>query len=102
MAELTRTGSSYLKHICSLHLAILSFRLVQNPAYRKTVHVICHACALVFAITAIFTVYRAHLIAGTANFYSVHSWVGLAAVGLMGLQVPHSQHTPRNFSVGVS
>ena len=70
--------------------AILVYRLFRNVTkiYVKIMHGLIHVAVLVFASIALKAVFDSHNKAQKPipNMYSLHSWVGLSAVILFGLQ----------------
>ena len=66
------------------------YRLFRNTTklYVKILHGLVHVAVLVFASIALKAVFDSHNLAAKPipNLYSLHSWVGLAAVILFGLQ----------------
>jgi hypothetical protein len=55
----------------------------------KTVHLILHAVALFLGSFGVYAAFKFHNESGIDNLYSLHSWVGLGAIILYGLQVIH-------------
>lgn len=70
--------------------AILVYRLFKDTTKIavKILHGVMHIAVLVFASIALKAVFDSHNLAATPipNMYSLHSWVGLSAVILFGLQ----------------
>ena len=55
----------------------------------KMVHFILHAVALTLGSFGVNAAFKFHNESGIDNLYSLHSWVGLGAIILYGLQVIH-------------
>ncbi len=70
--------------------AILVYRLLRNTTklYVKILHGVIHVAVLVFAAIALKAVFDSHNKnpKPIPNLYSLHSWVGLTAIILFGLQ----------------
>ena len=56
----------------------------------KKVHLILHAVALSLGSFGVNAAFKFHNESGIDNLYSLHSWVGLGAIILYGLQVIHT------------
>ncbi|XP_077473307.1 plasma membrane ascorbate-dependent reductase CYBRD1 [Stigmatopora argus] len=72
-------------------LAIIVYRLPWTWKYSKLtmkfVHATLNLVAFISAVVATVAVFDFHNDAGIPNMYSLHSWLGLAAVMLYGLQL---------------
>ncbi|XP_057707491.1 plasma membrane ascorbate-dependent reductase CYBRD1 [Corythoichthys intestinalis] len=72
-------------------VAIIVYRLPWTWKYNKLIMKFVHATlnlvAFIFAVVATVAVFDFHNDANIPNMYSLHSWVGLAAVILYGLQL---------------
>ncbi len=89
---------------CSFSLAIISFRLFPlGKPTNKILHILWHCLGLFSLIIGLVAVFKSHntKVAGLKpNLYSLHSWLGLAAVLLfgqnyvMGLLHYTTQHMP--------
>ncbi|KAJ3693012.1 hypothetical protein LUZ60_012107 [Juncus effusus] len=67
--------------------ATMSYRaLPWSRETRKKVHLMLHGIALVLSGIGIYAVFKYHNESGIVNLYSLHSWVGLGAFCLYGLQ----------------
>lgn len=70
-------------------LAILVYRVFRN--YRKlpikVLHAVLHILAFLFAVVAVKAVFEFHDSRRIPNLYSLHSWIGLVALVLFGVQV---------------
>ncbi|KER27884.1 hypothetical protein T265_05165, partial [Opisthorchis viverrini] len=68
--------------------AILVYRVFRT--YRKLslkiLHAVLHILAFLFAAVGIKAVFQMHNDLGIPNMYSLHSWLGIAAVVLFGVQ----------------
>ena len=53
----------------------------------KIVHAVLHILALVFIVIGMKAVFDAHYMNNYTNMYTLHSWIGLSAVVLFGIQV---------------
>lgn len=71
--------------------AIIVYRLPWtwkcNKLMMKFIHAGLNLLAFVFAVISLVAVFDFHNVAKIPNMYSLHSWVGLAAVILYCLQV---------------
>jgi cytochrome b-561 len=73
-----------------LSVAIMSYKtLPWSHDTNKTVHLILHAVALFLGSFGVYAAFKFHNESGIDNLYSLHSWVGLGAIILYGLQVIH-------------
>ncbi|KAG4908862.1 putative ascorbate-specific transmembrane electron transporter 1 [Glycine soja] len=52
----------------------------------KVVHLLLHLIALVAGILGIIAVFKSKKEAGLADMYTLHSWLGMSAISLFGLQ----------------
>uniref|UniRef100_A0ACD5TJC2 Uncharacterized protein n=1 Tax=Avena sativa TaxID=4498 RepID=A0ACD5TJC2_AVESA len=67
--------------------AIMSYKtLPWNHDTNKMVHLILHAVALFLGSFGVYAAFKFHNESGIDNLYSLHSWVGLGAIILYGLQ----------------
>ncbi|VDP67664.1 unnamed protein product [Echinostoma caproni] len=68
--------------------AILVYRVFRN--YRKMpikiLHAVLHILAFLFAVVAVKAVFEFHDSRRIPNLYSLHSWIGLVALVLFGVQ----------------
>ncbi|KAA0184974.1 Cytochrome b reductase 1 [Fasciolopsis buskii] len=68
--------------------AILVYRVFRN--YRKlpikVLHAVLHILAFLFAVVAVKAVFEFHDSRRIPNLYSLHSWIGLVALVLFGVQ----------------
>lgn len=53
----------------------------------KLTHLILHAIAIVLGAVGIYCAFKFHNESGIANLYSLHSWLGIGAISLYGIQV---------------
>lgn len=88
--KLLKNFKSNLIFSKNLTKAILVYRLLRTTTklYVKILHGIIHIAVLIFASIALKAVFDSHNkpIKPIPNMYSLHSWVGLTAVVLFGLQ----------------
>ncbi|CAO2205418.1 unnamed protein product [Urochloa humidicola] len=68
--------------------AILSYRslLLVPRAARKKAHMALHAAGLAAGGLGVYAVFKFHVESGIPNLYSLHSWVGIAAISLYAAQ----------------
>ncbi|KQJ97360.1 probable ascorbate-specific transmembrane electron transporter 1 [Brachypodium distachyon] len=67
--------------------AIMSYKtLPWNRGTNKIVHLVLHAVALFLGSFGVYAAFKFHNESGIDNLYSLHSWVGLGAILLYGLQ----------------
>jgi cytochrome b-561 len=72
----------------NLYIAIMSYKtLPWSHDTNKMVHLILHAVALFLGSFGVYAAFKFHNESGIDNLYSLHSWVGLGAIILYGLQV---------------
>ncbi|RDX87860.1 putative ascorbate-specific transmembrane electron transporter 1 [Mucuna pruriens] len=67
--------------------AIMAYKSV--PEKRRTVkvvHLLLHLIALVAGVLGIIAVFKSKKEAGLADMYTLHSWLGMSAICLFGLQ----------------
>ncbi|KAJ1272014.1 hypothetical protein BS78_06G170800 [Paspalum vaginatum] len=57
-----------------------------NHDTAKLTHLILHAVATVLGAFGIYCAFKYHNEAGIANLYSLHSWLGIGAISLYGVQ----------------
>jgi cytochrome b-561 len=53
----------------------------------KLIHLTLHAIAIVLGAVGIYCAFKNHNESGIANLYSLHSWLGIGAISLYGIQV---------------
>lgn len=72
--------------------AVLLYRICRcfRRIYVKLLHAIFHALAFPCIVIGFLAVLDYHNKKGINNFYSLHSWIGLTAMGLFGIQVRSS------------
>ncbi|CAG9114412.1 unnamed protein product [Plutella xylostella] len=68
--------------------SVLLYRICRclRRIYVKLLHAIFHALAMPCIVIGFLAVLDFHNKKGINNFYSLHSWIGLTAMGLFGLQ----------------
>ncbi|CAO2164789.1 unnamed protein product [Urochloa humidicola] len=68
--------------------AILSYRSLTatSRGARKKAHMALHAAGLAAGGLGVYAVFKFHVESGIPNLYSLHSWVGLAAISLYAAQ----------------
>jgi cytochrome b-561 len=67
--------------------AMLVYKTVPGTKnYKKAVHLVLQGLALGLAMIGIWAAYKFHNDKGIDNFYSLHSWLGVACVLLFGIQ----------------
>jgi cytochrome b-561 len=57
-----------------------------NHDTAKLIHLILHTIAIVLGAVGIYCAFKNHNESGIANLYSLHSWLGLGAISLYGIQ----------------
>ncbi|CAM0903628.1 unnamed protein product [Alopecurus aequalis] len=57
-----------------------------NHDTAKLIHLILHAIAIVCGAFGIYCAFKNHNESGIANLYSLHSWLGIGAISLYGIQ----------------
>ncbi|XP_013195926.1 plasma membrane ascorbate-dependent reductase CYBRD1 isoform X1 [Amyelois transitella] len=68
--------------------SVLLYRICRcfRRIYVKLLHAIFHALAFPCIVIGFLAVFDYHNKTGINNFYSLHSWIGLVAMGLFGIQ----------------
>lgn len=76
---------------CNVHLppaGILTYRLLPLPKPTlKTIHAVVNGVGLFFAFFGLWAVLKFHALRQIPDFYSLHSWFGIATIVLFLLQV---------------
>ena len=69
--------------------AMLAYKTVSGTkSFKKLVHLTLQFIAFCFSIIGVWAAWKFHIDKGIDNFYSLHSWLGLACVFLFTIQVP--------------
>ncbi|XP_047265307.1 transmembrane ascorbate ferrireductase 1 isoform X2 [Capsicum annuum] len=69
--------------------AIMSYKSFPlEKQVKKKIHLVLHAIALILGIIGIYTAFKNHNESNIPNMYSLHSWVGIGAITLYGIQSP--------------
>ncbi|KAH7845635.1 hypothetical protein Vadar_004241 [Vaccinium darrowii] len=67
--------------------AMLAYKTVSgNKSFKKLVHLSLQFLAFFLSIIGIWAAWKFHIDKGIDNFYSLHSWLGLACFFLFGIQ----------------
>ncbi|KAI9112123.1 hypothetical protein K1719_017019 [Acacia pycnantha] len=67
--------------------AIISYKsLPLEKEVKKVIHLVLHAIALILGIVGTYAIFLYHDEKDIANLYSFHSWIGIAAIVLYGVQ----------------
>lgn len=67
--------------------AILAYKTVPGTkAFKKLVHLVLQFLAFCLAVIGVWAAWKFHNEKGIDNFYSLHSWLGLACLFMFGLQ----------------
>ncbi|XP_051119183.1 transmembrane ascorbate ferrireductase 2-like [Andrographis paniculata] len=67
--------------------AILAYKTVSGTKnYKKLVHLLLQSLAFCLSIIGLWAAWKFHIDKGIDNFYSLHSWLGLACLSLFGVQ----------------
>ncbi|XP_037418672.1 probable ascorbate-specific transmembrane electron transporter 1 [Triticum dicoccoides] len=67
--------------------AVMAYRIVLGPrAARKAVHLLLHLLSLGFAAVGLYAAVKFHRDSGLPDIHSLHSWLGIATIGLYALQ----------------
>lgn len=82
-------GLHFLSYICTWHLAaILAYNTMPGTkSFKKAVHLSVQLLALCLGVIGIWAALKFHNDKGIDNFYSLHSWLGLACLLLFCIQV---------------
>lgn len=71
-----------------VNAAILAYRTLSGTKnFKKAVHLTIQFLALCLGLIGIWAALKFHNDKGIDNFYSLHSWLGLACILLFGIQV---------------
>jgi cytochrome b-561 len=72
----------------------MAFQTVPGERHKgKFVHMTLHLIAIVLGIVGLCAVFKFHNMKNIADFYSLHSWIGISTFCLFGLQVKvHINH----------
>ncbi|XP_047977416.1 transmembrane ascorbate ferrireductase 2-like [Salvia hispanica] len=67
--------------------AMLSYKTVTGTKnFKKLVHLVLQFLAFFLSIVGLWAAWKFHVDKGIDNFYSLHSWLGLACLVLFGIQ----------------
>lgn len=67
--------------------AMLAYKTVSGTkSFKKTVHLTVQSLAFLLSMIGLWAAYKFHNEKGIDNFYSLHSWLGLACLFLFGVQ----------------
>ncbi|KAL8471926.1 hypothetical protein ACS0TY_028597 [Phlomoides rotata] len=67
--------------------AMLAYKTVSGTkSYKKLVHLVLQFLAFSLSIIGLWAAWKFHVDKGIDNFYSLHSWLGLACLLLFGIQ----------------
>lgn len=68
--------------------AVMAYRIILGPrAAKKAVHLLLHLVSLAFAAVGLYAAVKFHSDLGLPDVRSLHSWLGIATIGLYALQV---------------
>ncbi|ERN11333.1 hypothetical protein AMTR_s00024p00250430 [Amborella trichopoda] len=68
-------------------IAMLAYKTVSGTrSFRKAVHLVLQALALCLSLIGFWAAFKFHNDKGIDNFYSLHSWLGLACLSLFSIQ----------------
>lgn len=83
--QLGITTISFFDH----NAAMLAYKTVSGTkSFKKLVHLTLQFLAFVLSIIGVWAALKFHNDKGIDNFYSLHSWLGLACLFLFTIQVP--------------
>ncbi|KAL9249936.1 Transmembrane ascorbate ferrireductase 2-like protein [Drosera capensis] len=69
------------------HTAMLAYKTVSgSKRWKKLVHLVLQSLAFFLALIGVLAALKFHIDKGIDNFYSLHSWLGLACLFLFGIQ----------------
>ena len=77
--------------ICLLwHCAgMLAYKTISGTkSFKKAVHLTLQFLSLILSLIGVWAAWKFHIDKGIDNFYSLHSWLGLACLFLFSIQVP--------------
>lgn len=78
----------YFKHLEWVVAAMLAYKTVSgNKDFKKLVHLSLQFLAFCLSLVGVWAALKFHNDKGIDNFYSLHSWLGLACLFLFGIQV---------------
>lgn len=68
--------------------AMLAYKsLSGTKGFKKLIHLTIQFLALIFGVIGLWAAWKFHNDRGIDNFYSLHSWLGLACLFLFAIQV---------------
>jgi len=68
--------------------AILAYKTVSGTkSFKKLIHLVLQFLAFCLAVIGVWAAIKFHNDKGIDNFYSLHSWLGLACLFLFSIQV---------------
>ncbi|XP_047983048.1 transmembrane ascorbate ferrireductase 2-like [Salvia hispanica] len=77
----------YTSRLPSILAAMLSYKTVTGTKnFKKLVHLVLQFLAFFLSIVGLWAAWKFHVDKGIDNFYSLHSWLGLACLVLFGIQ----------------
>lgn len=81
-------GLCYLQTLVCIATAMLAYKTVSGTkSFRKLVHLVLQFMAFFLSLIGVWAAWKFHIDKGIDNFYSLHSWLGLACLFLFGVQV---------------
>ena len=82
------TNKTYFNCLVWINAAMLVYKTVSgNKSFKKLVHLSLQFLAFCFSLIGVWAAFKFHVDKGIDNFYSLHSWLGLACLFLFGIQV---------------
>ncbi|KAK9114786.1 hypothetical protein Syun_021583 [Stephania yunnanensis] len=75
------------KNLSAKMLAMLAYKSVSGTKiFKKRVHLVLQFLALILSLIGLYAAWKFHIDKGIDNFYSLHSWLGLACLFLFVCQ----------------
>lgn len=88
MEKKSKFESFFFLIMLKKNAAMMVYKTVKaTHTVQKVVHMILQLLAFVLAVVGLSAVFKYHDMINTEDVYSLHSWIGIAAISLFALQV---------------
>lgn len=92
----------FVSNMPSTYAAMLAYKSVQGTKnLKKLVHLTLQLTAFILSLIGVWAALKFHIDKGIENFYSLHSWLGLACLFLFAFQV-HSLLTSLKTTISIT